>query len=267
MFVEMEIADLGIVRSLFRGHKQYIPVHAVLQGNFPGRVFVDDTQHPAVAVVWALSRWAYIEGNYEHEQVLRLLPDLISRVIIPDSQRMNVNWFELYAPNTQAWVRVLDECFHTFDSGRHYENVYVWDEPTYDRFRAEYSFSDAIIPELSEVPILPERMRTSPFISATFRSCTAVGCTVRVDDVAVALCRSNGLAAGDEFMIDVVTFDKNSRGKGYATAASVGLLDYCREKKLTPLWETTEQNVASQRLAHKLGFVENETYPVYAIRF
>ena len=68
-------------------------------------------------------------------------------------------------------------------------------------------------------------------------------------------------------MIDVITFDKLERGKGYAIAASVGLLDYCLGKALHPLWETTEDNTASRRLAEKLGFVEKETYPVYAIEF
>jgi RimJ/RimL family protein N-acetyltransferase len=68
-------------------------------------------------------------------------------------------------------------------------------------------------------------------------------------------------------MIDVVTYQKDDRGKGLATAATVALLDYCLERKLVPLWETTEDNVASQRLAEKLGFIKHETYPVYAIEF
>jgi RimJ/RimL family protein N-acetyltransferase len=68
-------------------------------------------------------------------------------------------------------------------------------------------------------------------------------------------------------MIDVVTPDSKHRGKGYATAAAVGLLDHCLQEKLEPLWETTEDNLASQRLAGKLGFVEHQRYPVYAIEF
>jgi len=31
--------------------------------------------------------------------------------------------------------------------------------------------------------------------------------------------------------------------------------------------ETTEGNIASRRLAQKLGFIEGEKYPVYAIEF
>ena len=68
-------------------------------------------------------------------------------------------------------------------------------------------------------------------------------------------------------MIDVDTFDKSDRDKGYATAAGVALLDHCLESGLNPLWETTEDNIASQRLAEKLGFIKNEKYPVYAIEF
>ncbi len=86
-------------------------------------------------------------------------------------------------------------------------------------------------------------------------------------DKVIAQCRSNGFAVGDEFMIDIVTLDPNDRGRGFATAAAVGMLDYCFNKDLIPLWETTEDNAASRRLAEKLGFIEHETYPVHAIEF
>jgi len=87
------------------------------------------------------------------------------------------------------------------------------------------------------------------------------------DDKIVAQCRSNGFVNGNEFMIDVKTFDKNNRNKGLGIAASVALLDYCLEKNLNPLWETTEDNNSSNRLAEKLGFIKNQSYPVYAIEF
>ncbi len=50
-------------------------------------------------------------------------------------------------------------------------------------------------------------------------------------------------------------------------AAAVALLDHCLARNLTPLRETTEDNIASRRLAEKLGFVEKESYPVYVIAF
>ena len=68
-------------------------------------------------------------------------------------------------------------------------------------------------------------------------------------------------------MIDIETFQEKERCKGYATAVGKALIDYCLEKRYIPLWETTLDNIPSQKVAKKLGFVENESYPVYAIEF
>lgn len=267
MLVEMGVKDFGKVRHLFKGHKQYIPSLAVIENHFPGRVFVDSIKNPGIAIVWALGRWAYIEGNHRYHKLAPSLPDLISHTIIPDSLSMSVNWFELYAWNSQEWTERLDECLHVFNYNVHYESVYILDVSAYIRFRSRYSYPNDVVVELDDIPILPEHISDTRFISNKFRRCTAIGCKAKVNDRAVALCRSNGFALGDEFMIDVATFDRNLRGKGYATAAAAGLLDYCIERRLAPLWETTQDNVASRRLAQKLGFVEDETYPVYAIEF
>jgi hypothetical protein len=192
---------------------------------------------------------------------------LIREVIIPESIKMRTNWFELYARNDTAWIEELDTSLAPFGVNRHLESLYIWDASLYLGFKEQYNLPDNVEIESAEVPILPERLRDASLIPACFLSRGAIGCRAKVMGRDVALCRSNGFEAGNEFMIDVITFDVTERNKGYATAASVGLLDYCLENRLHPLWETTEDNTASRRLAQKLGFVEEETYPVFAIEF
>lgn len=265
MFKEIGLSDFEKVRRLFQGHKQYIPVLAIIDGRFPGRIFVDKSQYPEVAIAWAISRWAYIEGNHDWNELAFSLSDLIREIIIPDSLGMNIKWFELYAPNSGEWKGKLDKWLKDFNCKRHYETAYIWDKPAYDRFRTEYSIPVEVALEISDHPILPEHISKTPFVSDSLKSQTAIGCKATVNGKTVAYCRSNGLASDNEFMIDIATSDRSLRGKGYATAAAVGLLDYCFDKRLAPLWETTEDNAASRRLAQKLGFIEAETYPVYRL--
>jgi RimJ/RimL family protein N-acetyltransferase len=177
------------------------------------------------------------------------------------------NWFEIYAPNTAEWVQTLESCLGDFDSSRHFESVFIWDKQKYLGFREGYSLPTEAVIEQVDVPVLPARAREASFVPEDFQGRSAIGCRLRLGDRVVAQCRSNGFAVGDEFMIDVETFGDDDRGKGYATAAGVALLDHCLKNGLVPLWETTEDNTASRRLAIKLGFVEDETYPVYAIEF
>lgn len=267
MFSEIETTGFEAVRHLFAGHKQYIPVLAVIEERFPGRVFVDNAENPSVAIVWALGCWAYIEGDQQSRELWQSLRYLLSQTIIPDSKRAGLDWFELYVPNSNAWLELVDGSFEVFDSGRHFESVYTWDDAAYRKFRSQYQVPDGVALRVEELPLLPEELLNSPFIPGRFHKATAIGGKAVMDTQVVAVCRSNGLATNDEFMVDIVTFKKEQRGKGYATAAAVALFDHCLENSLIPVWETTEFNTASHRLALKLGFVEQESYPVYRVVF
>ena len=260
---ELKPPEYSRVGHLFEGRKQYTPVNAVIKGSFPGRVFVDNTAQPQTALVWAISRWAYIEGDFKNSPLI----NLIQRIIIPDSLKIKMNWFEIYASNSSEQMKKLEGCLEIFNYSWHFESVYVWDKSKYQNFRSSYSYPIGLTIEMIDIPLLPSHVYDAPFVSEDFRSSTAVGFRLKSGDRVVAQCRSNGFTNGNEFMIDVDTFDKRDRGKGYATAAGVALLDHCLECGLNPFWETTEDNIASQRLAEKLGFIKNETYPVYAIEF
>ncbi|MBL7174760.1 MAG: hypothetical protein ISS66_02935 [Desulfobacteraceae bacterium] len=69
-----------------------------------------------------------------------------------------------------------------------------------------------------------------------------------VNDCRVALYRSNGLAAGREFMLDVETPDPVHRVKGYTRVASHALVEDSVRRSYSPLWETVEDNQLSLRL-------------------
>ena len=255
------------MEQLFQGQPQYLPVLSVIHGQYPGRVFVDDRDRPRTALVWTLGRWAYIEGEAYNDTFAKSLGDFMRRVIIPDSRQMRMNWFELYVRNSADSMRAIEEHLHGFDISRHFESVFLWNQPAYRRFRSDYNFPQEVTTEKAEIPILSETARAVQSVGDEYKTRTGIGFKASVAGTPVAQCRSNGFAINSQFMIDVVTFDAGQRGKGYATAASVALLDHCSDNRMIPVWETTEDNLASRRLAEKLGFAESESYPVYAIEF
>ena len=267
MIHELKPGDFYKVTGIFRGHKQYIPVMAVIEGNFPGRIFVDNRDRPETALVWAISRWSYIDGNPDNLQFLHSIANLLNRTVIPVLRKVNRNWFEIYSPNSTQWMKALESCLRDFDSGKHFETTFTWDKRKYSEIRSDYSFPKGLSITQAEIPIMPSNIIYDSLIGNDFRSSTAIGMRVMDKNRVVAHCRSNGFSVGDEFMIDVETFNKKDRGKGYATAAGIALMDYCLDKGLKPLWEATEDNIASRKLAKKLGFIEDESYPVYGIEF
>lgn len=267
MFQEIDPSDFNSIRHLFENQKHHIPVLAIIDGTYPGRIFVNNINNPGVALAWAIGRWAYIESEFDNMDIGSSLVDLINRIIIPDSLSMSIDWFELYAKTADSWIEKLDNWLNCRNASRHFESVYVWDESIYRHFKSSYIIPEGLTIELVQVPLLPQKLRDTKFVQNHFKLRSTIACNVIADNNVVATCKSNGFEVNNEFMIDIVTYKKHLRGKGFATAAAVGLLDYCLAKNLTPYWETTDDNEASQRLAHKLGFVEKEKYPVLAFEF
>lgn len=74
-----------------------------------------------------------------------------------------------------------------------------------------------------------------------------------VQEMAVALCYCSRIP--DQVTHAGVETAEAFRGHGYATAAVVGWADEVRRLGLIPLYGTTWENLASQRIAQKLGMV------------
>jgi RimJ/RimL family protein N-acetyltransferase len=265
MIHELEPAQYDRAVSLFEGAKRHVPAMAILHHAFPGRVFVDDPGEPRAALAWALTRWAYIAGDAA-SALVELLPDLVDRIVIPDSRRLGQDWFELYCQDDPVWIARLAAALTTYRPEQHFELLLVLD-PERWRASSDPTRAPGVHVQRVDVPILPPRALDSPLIDEAFRRRTAVGFACLVGESQVAVCRSNGFAAGREFMVDVETPEPEHRGKGYASIASHALVDYSLRQGYSPLWETVEDNEPSLRLARRLGYVERERYPVYAIEF
>ncbi|MFH1686748.1 MAG: GNAT family N-acetyltransferase [bacterium] len=267
MLHEINASDFPQVGQLFAGHEQHLPVTAIIEGNYPGRVFVDNDRQPTAALVWALGRWAYLDGQDRLPGLEASLEQLVRDVIIPGSGDIGQNWFELYTPYKQHWMRVLKTALAGWGPERHFEVVFTWSPEKYCHFRTNYALPADVTIAMVDLPLVPARVSSAKSVDDSWGARTSVGAQVMLADRIISQCRSNGFESAGKFMIDIETFDPSDRHKGYATAAAVTLLDYCLDKKLNPLWETTAANGISQRMAHKLGFDKHESYPVYAIEF
>jgi GNAT superfamily N-acetyltransferase len=267
MINELEPSDFSKVAPIFRGRKEYQPVFAIIDGEFPGRIFVDNKEEPHVALVWAISRWAYIDGNPSVSSFNEALPKLIRDTIIPCSLQIKRNWFELYTSDSPEWMAAVEKSLEEYKPKKHYETVFTFDRQRYLASKKPFVLSEGEWIGKKEFPILSPAAREAPFVEEKFLKKTSFGFALIKDGRDISVCRSNGFVFGREFMIDVYTTDKNERGKGHATAVSTALIDFCLENGYIPLWETTQDNIPSRKLAHRLGFVASEFYPVYAIEF
>jgi hypothetical protein len=217
---------------------------AVLEGNMPGRIFTDDPPHPT----WAVLQ----ETVYGTIYPAGLVPRTVLERLIPELRRDG---------------EVL---------------VGFWlDDPRIPDFLAFQPEYDGRVLDFSDRPIgqgLDSYLTPIPH-----------GCEIRpVDgelykrladydpkDTETALEKGLGvcLMRGDEILCEAfasrltanilemgVTTHKTYEGQGYGTLTCAYLLQACETRGLQTYWNCNTQNVASMKIARKLGYRTEKEY-------
>lgn len=262
--IELQHSDYHLVEFLFQDKKQYIPALSVIHGNFPGRVFVNEVEAPQFAVVWAIGRWMYVEGAIRNEEDKTQLRKFIQNVVLPDCHQRKASWFEIYTKDADDWDDLVLEKMNDVKGSKHYESVYALNVEKYHRYKksSTYTSEDTTL-QLKDYKILPEIYHQFPYVEEKFKTKTCLGAELIKGDHLITICRNNGFVHKNEYFIDVDTFQKEERKKGYAMLAATHLIDHYLKSEMYPLWETTHDNLPSHQLAMKLGFEPVESYPVY----
>lgn len=73
------------------------------------------------------------------------------------------------------------------------------------------------------------------------------------------------IIAGRPRMLDVETPDQRNRCRGSATTVCAAFIADTLDCSTCPLRKARLDNVAAPRVVEKLGFIEDESYPVYPV--
>jgi RimJ/RimL family protein N-acetyltransferase len=85
-------------------------------------------------------------------------------------------------------------------------------------------------------------------------------CLMHEDDIIVEVYASS-LGAGKA---EIGAFTRNAyRGRGYAPIACAYLIQACEQRGYQPYWSCDAENMASIRVAQKLGFRQEQAYQVF----
>ncbi len=256
---ELRKPDFWRARGLFASGWWLLPARAVLAGVYPGRVFVDDQASPTAALVWATGRWAYVAGAAAAlEAELRAVFVGAVQPTLAAQQR-----FEIYAAADFAVLAAVEAALAEFRPQFHLEQTFWFDAERYRAARRAIELPDGAEIVAAELPLL-EPSQPQP---RGYTEVRTLAFQLRRGDDLLAQARLNGFQLDGAAMIDVATYAVAERRRGYARLVTQALLDACIARGIRPVWETTVQNRASQRLARTSGFVPVERYPVCELRW
>lgn len=256
--MELSKDEHKIVKNYFNFDFQ-TPALAVINGYFPGKVYVDNKENPKGIIVWAISRWAYAYFEPENiEKNRAFFKELMEQEILSIIDGLNEEYFEIYSLNDD-YDRILKEemqGFYLYD--KHHENTFALNEEKFRDFNFKYDKKEVVE---GKFPIIPKTYEEYFKINEMNKEVDGV---ILLDKgKMVSQCINNGFENDDKYFIDVDTFDERERNKGYATIVAYELIKNQLDKGKKPFWETREDNIPSICLAEKLGFEKIEKYPVY----
>jgi RimJ/RimL family protein N-acetyltransferase len=233
------------LRALFNPNEPTgIRAIAVLEGNMPGRIFTDDPSQPTWAVLQeTVYGTIYPAGLITRPILETLIPDLRrdGEVLIglwPDDPRLPD--FLSFQPEYDG--RVLD----------------LFDRP----------LGQGLEPYLTPIPAGCEirpvdaelYKRLADYDPKNVETALEKGlgvCLMRGDEI---LCEVFASKLTDDTLEMGVTTHKPYEGRGYGTLTCAHLLMACESRGFQTYWNCNTQNVASVKIARKLGYRTEKEY-------
>ena len=230
-------------------------VYSVLEGNSPGRVFVDKLHHPSCAFLFPEGTFYYIAGDEKNETFCHSICQLLFNKILPSADEKEMVLFTF----SEAWRERLDKLLEEKGAIRIYRKVFDFNSEKY----FEYSQKRKDIPNGMHLQPIDTNLaeRFPQYRSMVDPRSKRFGYCLMNGEEVVSECSSIYVGNG-EAEIAIHTAEEYRR-RGYALLVAGAFIDACQEKGLRPNWACWPERQASWALAKKLGFEEKPDVPVH----
>jgi len=275
MIYKLDPSNYGRARSLFNALEEYQPMcSAVLEGVYPGKVFVDDLNHPRTAFITTFISseddgvWGFLAGEPSNEVFNKALnKDIRNREII--SAKAPVVFLTCYP---EDWYGQLPVVFHPQQPipmlRRHYECY---------EFASDWR-SD--VPDGYEIRQLDETFLTHPELKVPdeiikmLKKWRSISDPRFVDFGFVCIhgdrivsWATMDFISGGVGEAGIFTLE-GYRRRGLATVVTAAAVEHGLSHELSKVnWTCIESNIASIRTAEKLGFNRKRDYRMYYMIF
>jgi RimJ/RimL family protein N-acetyltransferase len=260
------------IHPLFKGSHLNLVINAVVEGNSPGRIWVDDVANPKTAFMWDKAHCYYLVGSPNNGKFNTALKEFIGGKLAPEAMAHNLSIFKVYY-TSKDWESKIEAMFRAVSPKKMERVFYTFGQLEIPDWR------DRILPELCIKRIDGELLtRTSlqnvPAVVSEIESCwnslddflrNGFGfCLVHNKEIA-SWCTAE-YVSGKKCGIGIETV-KAYRGRGFATLTACAFVDYCISRHILPHWDSWKDNLPSIAVAEKVGFKKTLEYTVYFGKF
>lgn len=253
----LKTEDYSKVYKLLKGNERYdVVLNAVLTGNTRGVVYVENQTNPRSALVYAVGLSYYLVGDPNNQLFLKqLTPSFMNHLKEESLHLCGGTWFcsTFFQPH---WEDTLVEK----NRGRElFQGEKIYFELTRDndhllKIPSNYRLEKLTTSILFHYKDLKDEIQEywgsiDSFLISGFGYAISEGSQV------YSVCYSCSVWQ-NEHELSVVTYDEKKRKQNLATIVTRAHLRECLIKGVQPRWTTDNDNIASIRLAQKIGFTE-----------
>lgn len=249
-------------------------VRSVIEKSVSGTVYVDDINEPKSFYVVHPYGISLLFGDCNNKEFNNSFRDYALNI---NKIRNKHEWMQAF-PND--WDSVLNELFKgcIIKSSDNIENIeneiielntrinFKFNHDIYLDFKKKNSYKDLKIVQTDRQ--IYRDMKGSVIPSYFWDSAddffeNGVGFSVFHENKLASTAYS-AFIHDDKLELGIETVEEY-RGKGYAQYVCASLIDYCMDNNYEPIWSCRLENVASYKLAQKLGFEPSTEIPFYRL--
>ena len=264
MIHPLEFKDFRKISPLVREDYLRLHIDAMIEGNTPGRIWVDNLENPTSAYIWDKAHCHYLVGENDSEEFNESIMEFLNGEVIPKARRGGYSTFKLYC--SAGWeAATCDMSARSFiKRGRRF---YRFNKSSVQKKESPSDFSLEVI---DKNLLQSKRLRNMDLVRGEISSCwntlddfleKGFGLSMRHHDEIVGWC--TGEYVSDRVCGMGIEVLEKHQGKGLATVMASSFVEYCLHKDITPHWDSFDDNVPSLRVAEKIGFERVSEYSVY----
>lgn len=267
MLNQLDPSQTGRASALFTPLAHHLSAVALLNGDAPGTVWVDDPNRPRSALARIGHRF-FLAGDDSNEGFNRAVRRFFLDEIYPAARAEGQEEFALYYP-AAAWEGaipcILEGKYPNRDMRHYYElklaGISGWQERAPQGFRIQ-RIDPALLDENLENSAAVRRETISECPSLEYFLAHRFGFCLRSDRVIASWCMSEYNSSG-RCEIGIETVEAFQR-RGYGVLTAGALIDYAYTQEIERVgWHCWAYNLPSVRTALRLGFAKVCDYPIY----
>lgn len=258
-----------IIKHLFIDPELAPLLHAIWEGNSLAQIWTDDKSNPKSVFLWdKANNVFYLSGNYDNRQFNSDLSELLVHKVIPELRLEQRTHFRLRT-TSEDWISQLSNIFikANLKAGRYmFFSLKASANPSWkDKIPAGFKLE-----LIDEDFLLNSRYDNIGFVMREIRQMwpsidrfinRGFGFSLVTSSKVVSWCTSEYMSK-HRCGIGIETLQEH-QNRGLATIAASAFVEHSLRRNIKPHWECNVENLASRRVAEKVGFVKEQDYPIY----